>query len=143
MPALNGRTHVKVVAALMLLLGGFNALAGFLAGGALGRDVPVDGTLRQVAFGPALIVSGLLALSAGWRNRRFESRGRGLLALTLLGAVGLVYFRPINPYSAVALYGLILYLSPSGRAAFRPTYWRQTASGTELVSTDHHTSGTD
>jgi len=135
-PLLNGRKHVRIVAGLMLLLGGFSALVGFLAGGALGRDVPVDGTLRQVAFGPALIVSGALALSAGWRNRRFESRGRGLLALALLGAVGLVYFGPINPYSAVALYGLVLYLSPPGRAAFRPTYWRQTASGTELVSTD-------
>ena len=123
----------------MLFLGGVSLFVGLFAGAALGRDVPVDGSLRQLAFGPALIVSGALALSAGWRNRRFESRGRGLLALALLGAVSLAYLRPINPWSAVALYGLLVYLSPSGRAAFRSTYWRQTSSGTELVSREDHT----
>jgi hypothetical protein len=131
---LNGPKHVRIVAGLLVLLGGVSLLIGFLAGAALGRDVRVDGTLRQVAFGPALIASGSLALSAGWRNRRFENRARGLFALALLGAVGLAYFPPINPCSAVALYGLLVYLSPPGRDAFRSTYWRKTSGGTELVS---------
>ena len=140
---LNGPKHVRIVAGLLLLLGAVSLFVGFLAAGALGRDIHVDGTLRQLAFGPALIISGLLALSAGWRNRRFENRRLGLLALALLGGVGLAYFRPINPYSAVALYGLLLYLSPSGRDAFRPTYWRRTASGTELVSPEQAPDGKD
>jgi len=131
---LNGPKHVRIVAGLLVFLGGVSLLIGLIAGAALGRDVRVDGTLRQLAFGPALIVAGFLALSAGWRNRRFENRARGLLALALLGAVGLAYFRPLNPYSAVAVYGLLVYLSPSGRDAFGSTYWRTTSSGTELVS---------
>jgi hypothetical protein len=130
---LNGPRHVRIVSALLVLSGGLNLFVGLLAGAALGRDVAVDGTWRQLAFGPLLIVSGALALSAGLRNRKFESRGRGLAALVLLGAVGVAYFRPVNPYLVVAAYGLVLYLSPIGRAAFRPTYWRQTSTGTELV----------
>jgi hypothetical protein len=133
---LNGPKHVKIVAGLLVVVGGISLFVGLLAGAALGRDVHVDGTLRQLAFGPALIVSGVLALSAGRRNRRFEDRARGLLALVLLGAVGLASGRLVNPYSAVALYGLLVYLSPAGRDAFRSSYWRQTASGTELVPRD-------
>jgi hypothetical protein len=131
---LNGPKHVRIVAGLLVFMGGVSLLIGLVAGAALGRDVRVDGTLRQVAFGPALIASGSLALSAGRRNRRFESRARGLLALALLGAVGVAYFRLINPYSAMALYGLLVYLSPPGRDAFQSTYWRQTANGNELVA---------
>jgi hypothetical protein len=108
-------------------------LAGCLAGGALGRDVPVDGTLRQVAFGPWLIVSGVLALDAGRRNQRFENRARGVVALLLMGAFGLVYGRPINPFTVMAVYGLLVYLSPAGRDAFRATVWRQTEDGTEVL----------
>jgi len=130
---LNGPKHVKIVSALLVILGGFSSLAGCLAGAALGRDVPTDGTLRQVALGPSLIVSGLLALHAGVRNARFENRARGVLALLLMGAFGLVYGRPINPFTVVALYGLLVYLSPAGRRAFGTTVWRQRASGTELL----------
>ena len=130
---LNGPKHVKIVAVLLVVLGGFSLFAGCLAGVALGRDVPTDGTLRQVAVGPSLMVSGLLALHAGVRNARFENRARGVLALLLMGAFGLVYGRPINPFTVVALYGLLVYFSPAGRDAFRVTVWRQTATGTELL----------
>jgi hypothetical protein len=118
---LNGPRHVRIVAVLLIVVGAGNLCCGLVAGGGLGRDVRLDGTLRQIAFGPALIASGALALSAGVKNRRFESRGRGLLALSLLAAVGLTYFPPLNPYSVLALYGLAVYLSPPGREAFRRT----------------------
>jgi hypothetical protein len=117
-----------------MLLGGVSLLIGLLAGAALGRDTPVDGTLRQLAAGPALMLAGLLALSAGWRNRRFESRARGLVALALLGAVGVAYFSPVNPCSAVTLYGLFVYLSAPGREAFRSRGRREHANGPELAS---------
>ena len=117
----NGPRHVRIVAVLLIVLGGGSLCCGLVAGASLGRDVRMDGTLRQIAFGPALIVSGALALSAGVRNRRFESRGRGLLALALLGALGLASSRPLNPFTVVALYGLAVYLSPPGRDAFRRT----------------------
>jgi hypothetical protein len=117
----NGPRHVRIVATMLIVLGSGSLCCGFVAGAALGRDVRTDGTLRQVAFGPALIVSGALALSAGVKNQRFGSRGRGLLALAVLAAVGLTYFPPLNPCSAVALYGFAVYLSPPGRDAFRRT----------------------
>ena len=112
-------THVRAVAWLLLILGGFSLFVGFLAAGALGRDVHVDGSLRQLAFGPTLLLSGLLAVFAGRRNRRLENRAFGLAALAVLGAVGLVYFKPLSPHTVIALYGLAVYLSPGGRAAFR------------------------
>ena len=130
---LNGPKHVKIVAVLLVILGGFSLLVGCLAGAALGRDSPTDGTWRQVAAGPWLIVSGVMALDAGRRNLRFENRARGVLALLLTGAFGLVYGRLINPFTGVALYGLLVYLSAAGRDAFRATVWRQTANGTELL----------
>jgi hypothetical protein len=112
-------THVKAVAWLLLVIGGLSLLMGFLAAGALGRDVRLDGSVRQIAFGPALLLSGLLAVFAGRRNRRMQSRPLGLAALAVLGAVGLVCFKPLNPHTLLAAYGLAVYLSPGGRAAFR------------------------
>jgi hypothetical protein len=129
---LNGPRHVKIVAALLAILGSFSLLAGCLAGGALGRDVPTDGTWRQVAMGPWLIVAGVMALDAGVRNQRFESRARGVLALLVMGAFGFVYGRLVNPFNVVALYGLLVYLSPAGRDAFRVTVWKR-ADGTEVL----------
>ena len=130
---LDGPKQVKIVAGLLGILGAFSLLAGCLAGGALGRDVPTDGTLRQLAMGPWLIVSGVMALDAGVRNSRFENRARGVLALLVMGGFGFVYGRLVNPFNVVALCGLFVYLSPAGRDAFRVTVWRQTASGTELL----------
>jgi hypothetical protein len=123
---------VRIVAALLAILGSFSLLAGCLAGMALGRDVPTDGTWRQLAMGPWLIVSGVMALDAGVRNQRFESRSRGVLALLVMGAFGFVYGWLVNPFNVVAVYGLLVYLSPAGRDAFRVTVYRR-ADGTEVL----------
>ena len=118
MTRLTAATQVKVVAWLLLLFGVANLFCGMLAGGALGRDVAV-GSDRQVAFGPALLLSGILGAFAWRRNVRFDNRPLGLVALSAFGVIGLVCFRPINPYTALMLYGGVVYLSPGGRAAFR------------------------
>jgi hypothetical protein len=112
-------THVKIVAWLLLVLGGLSLFMGLLAGAALGRDVHVDGSVRQVARGPALMVAGLLAVFAGRRNRRLQGWPLGVAALAVFGAVGLFFFRPVNPHTVLMLYGLAVYASPGGRAAFR------------------------
>lgn len=66
-----------------------------------------------------LMLSGVLAVQAGLRNSRRESWLFGVIALVGLGAAGVICCGPANPYTAVALDGLVVYLSPSGRAVFR------------------------
>ena len=119
MNLVTGRSRVKIVSRILLLVGLFSMFVGFIAGAALGRDVPTDGSIRQVAFGPALLLSGLLAVLAWRRNRHLENRPLGLVALAAIGGVGLVYFKPLNPYTVLALGGLAAYLSPAADAAFR------------------------
>ena len=110
---------MKIVAALLLLVGLLSMFVGFIAGMALGRDVPTDGSLRQVAFGPTLLLSGFMAVLAWRRNRHLENRSFGLAALAAIGVVGAIYFKPVNPLTVFALCGAAVYLTPAARAAFR------------------------
>ena len=114
-----GAWRVKVVSWLLLLVGLLSMLVGFLAGMALGRDVPTDGSIRQVAFGPALLLSGFLAVLAWRRNRHLENRPFGLLALASIGAVGVIYFKTFNPFTLFAVCGAAVYLTPAAQADFR------------------------
>lgn len=112
-------THVQLVSWLLGGLGLVSLGVGFLAGaGVMMGDVPNNGT-PEILDGPCLMASGVIGLLAGIRNSRRESWLFGVVGLVAFGATGLFLGGWMSPHSIVALYGLVVYLSPSGRAVFR------------------------
>ncbi len=111
--------HVQLVSWLLGGLGLLSLGIGFLAGaGVMMGDVPNNGT-PEILDGPCLMASGVIALLAGLRNSRRESWLLGVMGLIAFGATGLFLGGRINLHMIVALYGLVVYLSPAGRAVFR------------------------
>jgi hypothetical protein len=119
------KSHVPLIAALLIAVGCLNAICGvLLIGGVIigahyawtsTDDFGRGALIGVVAWGAWLLAAATFQISAGVRNRRFRGRGHGIFALvTTVLCIGPAWI----PSLVLAALGIRVYVGDASKRAF-------------------------